>query len=62
MHEIILKCPTQNCNGRGHINSNRFTHRSLSGCPHARDAKYQIGYKTHEAGLYGFSVSVICAV
>ncbi|KAG1682988.1 Myelin transcription factor 1-like protein [Nymphon striatum] len=33
MHETILKCPTSGCNGRGHVNSNRNSHRSLSGCP-----------------------------
>lgn len=51
MHEIILKCPTSGCNGRGHVSSNRNTHRSLSGCPYAaaqkaviREAKYQSGY------------------
>lgn len=33
MHETILKCPTPGCSGRGHVNSNRNTHRSLSGCP-----------------------------
>lgn len=50
MHETILKCPTPNCNGRGHVSSNRNTHRSLSGCPQAaaskaaaREAKYQNG-------------------
>lgn len=51
MHETILKCPTPNCNGRGHVSSNRNTHRSLSGCPQAaaskaaaREAKYQNGF------------------
>lgn len=51
MHETILKCPTTGCNGRGHVSSNRNTHRSLSGCPHAaaqkaaiREAKYHNGF------------------
>lgn len=48
MHETILKCPTSGCNGRGHVSSNRNSHRSLSGCPiaaankqAAREQKYQ---------------------
>lgn len=51
MHEIILKCPTTGCNGRGHVSFNRKTHRSFSGCPKAaaekaamREAKYQNGF------------------
>ena len=27
MHENVLKCPTPGCTGRGHVNSNRNTHR-----------------------------------
>ncbi|GFO10707.1 myelin transcription factor 1-like protein [Plakobranchus ocellatus] len=29
----MFRCPTVGCNGRGHINNNRSTHRSVSGCP-----------------------------
>ncbi|ETE67068.1 Suppression of tumorigenicity 18 protein, partial [Ophiophagus hannah] len=39
MHENVLKCPTPGCTGRGHVNSNRNTHRSLSGCPIAAAEK-----------------------
>lgn len=57
-HEIILKCPTAGCNGSGHVNSKRSSHRSLSGCPHAaikkaviRDANYQNGYTIRHPAL-----------
>ena len=62
LHETILKCPTSACNGRGHVSSNRNSHRSLSGCPAAaankaaaKEFKYQNGllfrHKLHSAGL-----------
>lgn len=28
-----MKCPTPGCQGKGHVNSNRNSHRSVSGCP-----------------------------
>ena len=40
MHETILKCPTPGCSGRGHVNSNRNTHRSLSGMNQLNTLKY----------------------
>ncbi|XP_048385828.1 suppression of tumorigenicity 18 protein isoform X3 [Stegostoma tigrinum] len=39
MHENVLRCPTPGCTGRGHVNSNRNSHRSLSGCPIAAAEK-----------------------
>jgi len=27
MHDTVLRCPTPGCNGRGHVNSNRNSHR-----------------------------------
>lgn len=63
MHEIILKCPTTNCNGRGHVSPNRNSHRSLSGCPHAaarkaafRDAKFSNGNSRYQSAS-GISTS-----
>ena len=34
-----MKCPFPGCNGQGHVNSNRNTHRSRSGCPLAAAAR-----------------------
>uniref|UniRef100_A0AAV2K6U9 Myelin transcription factor 1 domain-containing protein n=1 Tax=Knipowitschia caucasica TaxID=637954 RepID=A0AAV2K6U9_KNICA len=48
MYENVLKCPTPGCSGRGHVNSNRNSHRSLSGCPIAAAEKMA---KVHEKSL-----------
>ncbi|KAF3703191.1 Myelin transcription factor 1 [Channa argus] len=48
MYENVLKCPTPGCSGRGHVNSNRNSHRSLSGCPIAAAEKMaKVHEKTH---------------
>lgn len=55
MHENTVKCPTPGCTGKGHVNGNRHSHRSLSGCPFAAKnrhlmAKYQNGTNTSTTG------------
>lgn len=44
---MILKCPTVGCHGRGHVNSKRSSHRSLSGCPHVAVKKTAALTKLH---------------
>ncbi|XP_022245942.1 uncharacterized protein LOC111086625, partial [Limulus polyphemus] len=41
--DSIVKCPTPGCTGRGHVNSSRASHRSISGCPIA--AEERLAYK-----------------
>ncbi|KAF5888768.1 myelin transcription factor 1-like protein isoform X1, partial [Clarias magur] len=49
MHENVLKCPTPGCSGRGHVNSNRNSHRSLSGCPIAAAEKIAKVQEKHQS-------------
>ncbi|XP_042630420.1 myelin transcription factor 1-like protein isoform X2 [Cyprinus carpio] len=49
MYENVLKCPTPGCTGRGHVNSNRNSHRSLSGCPIAAAEKLAKAHEKHQS-------------
>ena len=56
MHENTVKCPTPGCTGKGHVNGNRHSHRSLSGCPFAAKnrhllTKYQNGQNGTASGV-----------
>jgi len=56
MHENTVKCPTPGCTGKGHVNGNRHSHRSLSGCPFAAKnrhllTKYQNGQNGAGSGV-----------
>ena len=63
MHENTVKCPTPGCTGKGHVNGNRHSHRSLSGCPFAAKNrhllnKFQNGANVKDTSMYIILYSV----
>lgn len=54
------RCPTPGCNGRGHVNSNRNSHRSLSGCPIAAMEKMSNKGKSPGSDRGGIRPSSTC--
>lgn len=48
LNDEFIFCPTPGCQGKGHVNSNRSSHRSISGCPIAAMLKIKPNTrKTH---------------
>lgn len=55
MYENVLKCPTPGCSGRGHVNSNRNSHRRWVGVlqtgpltPESHSQYVNVGYHTNK--------------